>query len=228
MKALLTLCLLFSAILTWAADTTPTTATPNTNSVKGEVLEVKDVESYTYLRLKTRDGETWAAVNKSAVVKGSEVTINNAMVMNNFESHSLKQTFKTIIFGTLGNTGASSPHAGVAKAPDIGEVKVPKASGPNAHTVAEIIAKAGELKDQPVLVRGKVVKYNPGIMGKNWVHLHDGSGSASAQTNDLLVTTLGQANVGDIITAKGTVHTDKDFGAGYAYKVLIEDATLSQ
>ena len=40
----------------------------------------------------------------------------------------------------------------------------------NARTVAEILTKTAELKDKPVVVSGKVVKYNPGIMGKNWIH----------------------------------------------------------
>jgi hypothetical protein len=75
-------------------------------------------------------------------------------------------------------------------------------------------------------VRGKVVKYNEGIMGKNWIHLRDGTGSVEKETNDVLVTSSSPAKVGDIITAKGVVHTNKDFGAGYSYKVLVEDATL--
>jgi hypothetical protein len=71
-----------------------------------------------------------------------------------------------------------------------------------------------------------VVKYNPEIMGKNWIHLRDGSGSAADNTNDILVTSGVQVKVGDVVTVKGTVRTDKDFGAGYAYKVIIEDAVL--
>jgi len=63
-------------------------------------------------------------------------------------------------------------------------------------------------------------------MGKNWIHLRDGSGSATNNTNDILVTTMSQAKIGDVVTMKGVVHTDKDFGAGYSYKVLIEEATL--
>jgi molybdopterin synthase catalytic subunit len=82
------------------------------------------------------------------------------------------------------------------------------------------------LKDKTVLVRGKVVKYNAEIMDKNWVHLRDGSGSAEKDTNDILVTTASKTKVGDIVTFKGTVRTDKDFGSGYSYKVLIEEATL--
>ena len=200
--------------------------------VKGEVLEVQEVDSYTYLRLKTKDGETWAAVTKTPVKKGAEVTIENAMVMDNFESKSLKKTFSKIIFGTVAATANSSvttAHAGVATTAGGGpDAKVPKASGPNARTVAEIIAKRVALKDKPVLLRGKVVKYNPGVMGKNWLHLRDGSGSASDNSNDVLVTTVEQAKLGDVVLVKGIVHTDKDFGAGYTYKVLIEEAKLQK
>jgi hypothetical protein len=232
MKTLLAICMFLSVAGSWAGETPPS-STPVAAAVKGEVLEVREVESYTYLRLETRDGETWAAVNKSAVTKGSEVTIQNVMVMHNFESKTLKKTFKTIIFGTLGAAGAgaagddvAAAHAGLDRPADIGDFHVPKATGANARTVAEINAKRTELKDQPVLIRGKVVKYNPEIMGKNWIHLRDGSGTAAGMTNDILVTTQDQAKVGDIVTAKGVVRADKDFGAGYAYKVLIEDATL--
>jgi hypothetical protein len=234
MKTLLAICLIVSAPLVWAGEKlAPIQPAPTT--VKGEVLESKDVEPYTYLRLKTKDGETWAAVGKAPVRKGAEVSIENVMVMSNFESKSLKKTFPKILFGTLGGAGGSAQvanadmaaaHAGLAKTQDSGDIRVAKASGANAYTVAEIIAKGAQLKNKPVLVRGKVVKYNPGIMGKNWVHLRDGSGSAANDTNDILVTTLNATRVGDVVTVKGTVHTNQDFGAGYSYKVLIEEATL--
>lgn len=234
MKALLAIIAIVSATTLFAAEK-PVPVAPLAATAKGEVLEVKDVESYTYLRLRTTNGETWAAVQKASVKKGDKVTIENVMVMNNFESKSLKKTFPTILFGTLGGAGenaagaANNPaaaHSAPAKTPDVGDVHVAKASGANAQTVAEIAAKGAELKDKTVLVRGKVVKYNAGIMGKNWVHLRDGSGSAASDTNDILVTTKGTAKVGDVVTAKGIVHTNKDFGAGYSYKVLIEEATL--
>jgi hypothetical protein len=234
MKTLLAICMIVASSSVWAGKI-PAPLPSAATVVKGEVLEVKDVESYTYLRLKTKDGETWAAVGKAPVRKGAEVTIENVMVMNNFESTSLKKTFPTILFGTLGGAGGSAPAAGngmataqsgLAKTTGSGDIHVPRASGANARTVAEIMAKGAELKDKPVLVRGKVVKYNAGIMGKNWIHLRDGSGSAADNTNDVLVTTLNQAKPGDVLTVKGIVHTDKDFGSGYSYKVLIEDATL--
>ncbi len=198
-------------------------------SVRGEVLEVRDVESYTYLRLKTQDGETWAAVAKASVKKGSEVTLENVMVMDNFVSKTLKKTFKTILFGSLAGVQSSTQGLGMAtsyaiKTSALADIRVPRAVGENANTVAEIVSKAVELKDKSVLVRGKIVKYNAGIMGKNWIHLRDGS--AANENGDILVTTASAAKLGDIVTVKGVVRNDQDFGAGYFYKVLIEDATL--
>jgi hypothetical protein len=223
MKSLLLTCLIFTASLAFAGDK-PVAVAAEKTVVAGEVLEVKEVASYTYLRLKTKNGETWAAVSKAAVSKGSKVTVENVTVMNNFESKSLNKTFDTIYFGTL--AGAAGHSALATTAPEPADVKVPKATGINAKTVAEIIAQAATLKDKPVVVRGKIVKYNPGIMGKNWIHLRDGSGSAADNNNDILVTTGGEAKLGDVVTLKGTVRTNKDFGAGYSYKVLVEDASL--
>lgn len=227
MKKLLPILIVLIAPLVWAADRSNAPA-PAPTVFTGEVLEVQDVESYTYLRLKTRDGETWAAVGRAPVRKGATVTIEDAMVVNNFESRSLKKTFQTIVFGSL--AGANS-HGGIARPADatvVPDTKVARASGPNAKTVAEIITQAAGLKDKTVLVRGKVVKYNAGIMGKNWIHLRDGSGSAAANTHDVLITSMNAVKVGDVVTAKGIVRTDKDFGSGYFYKVIVEEATFRE
>jgi len=79
-----------------------------------------------------------------------------------------------------------------------------------------------------VSLRGQVVKANLGIMGKNWFHLQDGSGSAGAGTNDILVTSKDVVAVGDVVLVKGTVRTDVQVGPGYDYAVLIENATLQK
>ena len=230
MKKLLLVCLLAAtpfATTSWAADKVVPLA-PAALVVSGEVLEVKDVESYSYLRLKTKDGEMWAAVGKAPVKVGSKVSIENSTVMKNFESKSLKKTFPTIVFGSLGGAVATSAGmpAAAAKVVDSTPIKVAKASGANARTVAEVVTKATELNGKPVRVSGKVVKYNAGIMGKNWIHLRDGSGLDADSSNDLLVTTAAETKVGAIVTVTGVVRTNKDFGAGYSYKVLIEDAKL--
>ncbi len=238
MKFLLAICMIVVSSLTWAAEgNAPPPSAGNT--VEGKVLEVKNVDNFTYFRLMTNTGETWAAVINAQVKKGDTVTIENAVVMQNFESKALKRTFKTILFGNLGGASkaaVSSPALGASfainpkKLDKINEapISIPKASGANAMTVAEIVTKVAELKGKPVVVRGQVVKYNAEIMGKNWIHLRDGSGSEADNTNDILVTTTSKANVGDVVTVKGIVNADQDFGAGYAYKVLIEKATLQK
>jgi hypothetical protein len=234
MKVFLAIVATFVLGTCWAAGSPPG---PQGPSVNGVVLEVRDVDAYTYLRLRTKDGETWAAVNKATVKKGAEVTIENAHVMNNFESKTLKKTFDKIVFGNLAGAGTvagpaggdlNAVHGGLSKVPDAGDTSVPKATGPDARTVAEVVAKKAELKDKPVTIRGKVVKYTSNVMGKNWIHLRDGSGSATDNTNDVLVTTQDQTLVGAVVVAKGVVRTDVDLGAGYSYKVLVDDARLQK
>jgi hypothetical protein len=197
--------------------------------LKGEVLETQNVEGYTYLRLKTAQGEAWAAVPTSTVKKGAQVAIGNPVVMQNFESRTLKKTFDKIVFGQLVEPGAplATPHGAAAAAPAAGPtIKVAKATGADAKTVAEVVTGKAALKDKTVSVRGQVVKVNSGILGKTWLHLQDGSGSAASGTNDILVTTKDAAVVGDVVQAKGTVRTDVTVGPGYAYAVLIEDAVV--
>lgn len=195
----------------------------------GEVLEVRDVEGYTYLRLKTGQGEMWAAVPTASVKKGARVSLVNAALMQNFESKTLKKTFDKIVFAQLAGTAAllGAPQAATRPAA-VSEVlpKVAKATGTGARTIAEVFTGKTALKDKPVVVRGQVVKVNTGIMGKNWIHLRDGSGAAVDGTHDILVTTRDATAVGDVVTAKGTVRTDVTVGPGYAYAVLIEDALL--
>jgi hypothetical protein len=93
-------------------------------------------------------------------------------------------------------------------------------------TVAEVFGEKDALAAQKVTVRGKVVKTNAGIMGKDWVHVRDGSGEEGK--NDLTVTMTSQPlpNVGDTVLVTGTVVLDKDFGMGYQYPVMIENAEV--
>jgi hypothetical protein len=223
------------------------------NTLQGEVLEVLNVDSYTYIRLKTASGEAWAAVTTAAVAKGAKVSIANAMPMDNFESKALKRRFERVYFGQIAGPGVKvaaggAPPAkqggmsggmsggmpgamhnpGASPAPAIATTPVPKASGAEARTVAEVVQGKAKLKDKTVLIRARVVKVNTGIMGKNWLHLQDGSGKAQDGSNDLLVTSKDTAAVGDIVTARGTVRTDVTVGPGYAYAVLVEDASVKK
>ncbi len=136
-------------------------------------------------------------------------------------------------------TGTANPHgamAGATMAQKSGgsstaivpaaEVKVDKASGKNSQTVADCFAKAAKLDNTSVQVRGKVMKVSTMIMGKNWVHLQDGTGNPMKNTHDLVVTTMATPAKDTVVTMEGTLHADKDFGAGYRYDVIIEDAVI--
>jgi len=126
-----------------------------------------------------------------------------------------------------GAAAGANPHAGVAQAAAAVPVgKVEKAAGADARTVAELWAQKGTLEGKSVTVRGIVVKANNGVMGKNWIHLQDGSGDAAQGTNDITVTTGETAAKGETVTIRGTVRTNKDFGSGYVYQVLVEDAKI--
>ena len=109
------------------------------------------------------------------------------------------------------------------------EIKVEKAPGENSYTVDEIFSKAAELNGKTVVIRGKVMKVSPRIMGRNWIHLQDGTGNPDNNTHDLVVTTTMEPQADwDIITMEGVLAANKDFGSGYTYAAIVEDATLKQ
>lgn len=214
-------------------------------SIAGPVVEHLDAGEYVYLRIKTDKGDVWAAVPRTPIENGTEVTMSNPMPMTNFESSALKRTFALVYFGTLAPAGGAAapgaapspgaapatgadPHAGIGANTTSAAVTGPiaKASGADAQTVAEAWSGKDRLAGKTVTIHGVVVKYNGGVMGKNWIHLQDGSGDAKAGTNDIAVTTLDTAAKGDTITVTGTVGTNRDFGAGYTYPVIIENAKI--
>lgn len=215
-----------------------------TSALTGTVQEKLDAAGYSYLRLTTAAGDVWAAVPVADVAVGSQVTVAAQMTMANFESKTLNRTFASVVFGTLGAPGAAAAAPAMPAMPGMpagtmpgmaatpasaapASVKVDKATGPNARTVAEVWAQKATIKGAQVTVHGTVVKVNGGIMGRNWLHIQDGSGTAG-KDDDLALTSKDMAAVGDVVTVSGAVSTDKDFGAGYSYPVIIEDAKVAK
>ena len=215
-----------------AAPVTAANAAPAKNDViSGTVLERLDAPPYAYLRIQTATGEIWAAVPATDLATGAAVTVYQPMLMSNFESKTLQRTFDSVYFGMLEAPGADSaadgnPHAAMSKPTQVDVGQVEKAAGADARTVAETWEQGAGLSGKTVTVRGKVVKYNPGVMAKNWIHLQDGSGDVTKGTNDLTVTSLDEVTVGDTVTISGTVAIDKDFGAGYRYPIIVEEAKV--
>lgn len=224
----------------------PPAAGESSSKLTGTVVETHDAAGYTYVRVDAGGEPQWAAVAQTKVTKGQTITINAQMTVDDFESKTLGRKFGKIVFGTVDGGEAAAapqqmpaghPNAGGASSmgtaaqhmsgpADAGDVAVPKADGPNAMTVAQVWS--GKPAGKPVVVRGKVVKFLGGIMGKNWLHIRDGSGSPDKGDHDLTVTTNEMATVGDVVVIRGVVRVDKDFGAGYRYPVIVEDAKLSK
>ena len=197
-----------------------------------------DSGGYTYARLSAAGkDDTWVAAPQFDAKVGETVSVSLDMPMAGFESKTLKRTFPMLYFvsevarngAPLTGAGGAAPsapsmassHGGGAGAPTV-EKMDPPAGG---LSVADVFAKKATLGGKPVVVRGTVVKFNGGIMDRNWIHLQDGSGSAEAKTNDLTITTDAEVKVGDVVTMSGVVGLERDFGAGYAYDVILEKAT---
>jgi len=131
---------------------------------------------------------------------------------------------------SAGAAAGTNPHADIGTettAPVTPVKDIPKAEGEQGRTVAEVFGQRADLSGKTVAVRGQVVKVNHGIMGHNWLHIQDGSGSAEGADQDLAITTDGDANLGDVVTVTGVLGTDRDFGAGYTYTAIIESATVT-
>ena len=184
----------------------------------GVVVDTMTKGIYTYIEVKTASGQYWAAVPKMKVKVGDQVDVAPGSEMKDFYSPSLDREFPSIIFASSAKViGKRSPPA---KSPSAKK----GATVIGFKTVVQLYSDSKSLKGKTVNVRGKVVKFNSGIMGKNFLHLQDGTGSEG--TNDLTVTTQETVRVGDQVIVTGTVNTDKNFGAGYSYSLILEEATI--
>ncbi|HYU24575.1 MAG TPA: nucleotide-binding protein [Thermoanaerobaculia bacterium] len=218
--------LLMAAALAACAKPAAAPSKASAQKLQGQVLETLNSGGFTYVRLKTGAGETWMVTSPVDVKVGSEVSVSSAMTVEKFESKSLHRTFDNIVFGSIDGAAPTAHASAPSPMKDVGDVKVDKAEGSDAKTIAEIWASKGALKDRRVVVRGKVVKFLPSIMGKNWMHVRDGSGTRGKGDDDIAVISDDQATVGSVVTLTGTVRLDKDFGAGYQYPVIIDGAKL--
>jgi hypothetical protein len=204
-------------------------------TLTGKVTETMNSGGYTYICLEQKGRKTWFAVPQMEVRKGQVMTFRLGMEMRDFTSKTLNRTFDRIYFANgpiTATTGANkTTYTGhgartTASAAADAKISVKKAAGKNAYTIAEIFEKRESLDQKQAVIRGQVVKVSSRIMGKNWIHLKDGTGDASKGTNELIATSQDSPAVGDIVTVKGTLYKDKDFGAGYKYSVIMEQASV--
>ncbi len=194
------------------------------------VQEAVQVNSYTYLRVKEGDKEYWMAATTFDVKNGETLYYTSAMEMKKFESKELKKTFDSIFFvDNISKIPPANVQEGLQATPqkptiEKENVNIQPAAG--GATIAQIFSNPNSYSNKSVSIKGKIVKVNSGIMGKNWAHIQDGT--SSGKDFDLTVTTKDEVKVGDVVTFEGTLSVNKDFGYGYSYKVLLEDAKLKK
>jgi hypothetical protein len=231
------------AALLFAGRALAGTDTPETVAklpVTGKVTETMNAGNYTYVLVQHDALKTWSAALQFEVAVGDTVNIPQGSVMKDFKSPTLNRTFDWIIFASRvevqgkesketapplppGHPALSTTNPATPATSPPSEIKkgsVEKAVG--GYTVEECYAKKRELTGQSVKVRGVAVKVTPAILGRNWVHIRDGTGTAA--TGDLTLTTMEEVKLGDTILVEGKVACDRDFGSGYKYSLLIEDA----
>lgn len=238
----LLLALAFAPAHAAATAKPPAAAAASAGALTGKVTETMNAASYTYVLIDTGAKKAWAAAPQFAVKVGDTIAIADGMPMFNYQSKSLNRTFDVVYFtGNISVNGAPAaapstaapvPAPSTAALPP-GHPAMPAKTAPdltgikraeNGQTVEEVIAGKAKFAGKSVAIRGRVVKYNAQILGKNWLHLRDGSGGPG--TNDLTVTTAATVKVGDLVLVTGKLGTDRDFGSGYKYPLIIEDASV--
>ena len=193
------------------------------------VQEVLQATSYTYVKVKEGDSDYWIAVTKRQIEPGATVSFAGGLEMNNFQSKDLQRTFETVYFVSNIDGGDSSesqpsmsmPHQGTPE-PEKKEISIEPVEG--GVTIGELFANRDSYADKTVLVKGQVTKVNRAIMDRNWVHLQDGT--SDSDNFDITITTTDDVNVGDVVTFEGKITLKKDFGAGYFYELIMEEAKL--
>jgi hypothetical protein len=232
MKMKLNLFILLAGIIIIAASCKPkSTADENLapNVHKVTVEEVIQGSSYTYLRISENGNENWIAIAGMEVEKGKSYYYMDGIEMNNFESKELGRTFPSILFvdkfsdqPILAKVSVADSAKGKQAAVAKEGIKVESVEG--GITIAELFANREKYDGKTVKIRGEVVKFSPEIMNTNWVHIQDGT--TSGDSFDLTITTGDVTKVGDVVTFEGIVSLKKDFGAGYFYEVIVENAKL--
>ena len=208
----------------------------NTNIPEGNhkvlIEEVLQASSYSYLNVKEGDETNWIAVVKDNYQKGETYYYVEGLQMDNFKSKDLNRTFETVFFVNIISKNPitkNNPNEITQDIPehhaknikvDVDNINIEAAK--EGVTIKQLFSEKEKYSGKTVKIRGVVVKYNAKIMGKNWVHIHDGT--KNGEDFDLTITTLDELAVGDTVTFEGKITLDKDFGAGYFFKLIMEEA----
>jgi hypothetical protein len=193
-----------------------------------KVIDKIVVSNYNYLQLSENKNEYWIAVPTMPIEIGETVYFSKYTIMKDFKSSNINRSFDEIFFV---EDARKSPTPDEMKkihsdALTLEKQKINIEPLANGKTINQIFNEKSSLNGKAVKVKGKVVKFNKQIMKRNWIHIQDGTGDEN--NYDLVITSDQDVKVGDIITAEGKLAIDKDFGAGYYFSVIIEDAKITE
>lgn len=233
MKRLLFIMLTLSVAI-WGCENTQKESTNESNgwdhTVK--VAEVIQTSNYTYLDVEENGKRYWMAIAKNNVAPGQLMYYNSGLPMSNFESKELDRIFEQILFVQVvsDNPNPESTLAPMERAmvnKSAGEKKqVEIAPVTGGLTLEQVYDQREQLAGKEIVVKGIVTKYNPAILNRNWLHIQDGT--EKGKNYDLTITTNDETKVGEIVVFKGTLNLNVDFGSGYAYDLILENATLQK
>ena len=208
----------------------PTSTASSSAIHEVQVKEILNTEKYSYLLVEEQGKEFWVAISKREVKQGGTYQYKGGLLKKNFFSREFNRVFETVylvsnIWEKTERPGSALDEAatrikGGQSLPNLEVEKIQPAAG--AISLAELFANKESYQGKLVKITGKCIKINPMIMGRNWVHIQDGSG----QDLELTVTTAEVLQLGDIVSVEGTITLDKDFGAGYRYDIIMEKAVL--
>lgn len=197
-----------------------------TNSHKFIVDEVIQTTSYTYLLANENEKLQWLALPKIEASEGDVYYYEDGMEMKDFKSNELDRTFASVMFlkeiqsDKFKNESVPSDHL----KPKTEKQNITITPVEGTISIAELFGNSNNYANKMIKIQGEVVKFSSNIMGKNWIHLQDGTESDGK--NDLTITTDQMAKVGEIIIIEGKITLEKDFGSGYFYELIMEEAKI--
>jgi len=204
----------------------PTMGNGSSGEHKVKVEEVLNTEKYSYLYVSENENKFWIAIPRKEVKISDTYYYTGGLLKRNFESKEYNRIFETIyLVSDISSQPMSSGASAGQEAVDHGthshgSIDITPVEG--SIQLAELFSNRNKYQGKKVQVTGKCVKVNPMIMGRNWIHIQDGSGDGL----DLTVTTAENVQLDDIVSFEGMISLNKDFGAGYNYDIIMEGAIL--
>ena len=190
-----------------------------------EVISFLQADKYTYMEVEEDDATFWVAVSKMSVSVGDKFFYAGGLLKRDFYSREFDRNFETLylvsrITPAPGNSSSTSGEKSKAEVERV-EIDVPS----DAVSLSALFANKQDYNGKTIKVKGQCIKINNQIMDRNWVHVEDGS-ELDGEKIDLTITTMEMVPLGAVVVFEGVINLNKDFGAGYRYDIIMEDASV--